>query len=179
MEEWIIYTKKNQKLLKKSRLYAVESWIILLIGSLSIFWMGLQNSAQLILLSPLVTVSLFFSSLYIKKAYFFPSKNHIVIQGKTFTYKSGAISVFSIPVETIRSISYQEKGLKYGLAIDLMASLSEGLLLHHPTFSVKKMQKKGKKWGCDIFLPYFCEHTFQKIAQVLPAKEPAKCRASE
>lgn len=94
--------------------------------------------------------------------------NEIIISNdETLLFASKGKSLFTIPLKSIESMEYHEKGFHYGIGISLKKPVTEKIIVHDTWFNVHRYQKYSRKlFGFDLFLPYFSERTFQQIKEL-------------
>lgn len=93
----------------------------------------------------------------------------IVAVGDThFQFFSDGILRFTVPRAAIESVSYYESGHEYG--IKLWGNFDIGRYQAH----------SRKRYGCDLFLPYFSRYAFQSLVDFQDLKRnPCPCSNGE
>ena len=73
--------------------------------------------------------------------------------------------VFAVSFESIKNLSYYEVGNQYGISLSLKRDCRgdfEGVSLIDSNFDLTKYQDScQKKYGCNLFLPYFSKRSFE------------------
>jgi hypothetical protein len=76
--------------------------------------------------------------------------------------------ILSIPLCAIEKTLYIEKEHLYGIGIVLKHPPPERVVVHDPSFQMVKYQRKSqKRYGCDLFIPYFSRRSYSDLVEVL------------
>jgi hypothetical protein len=95
-----------------------------------------------------------------------------LIDEKTLIYEHLGKQTLSIPLQTIESASYQEDPSNYGICIFLESRPEEKIIVQDPRFAYERYQNESRKrYGCDLFFPYFSKRGFDKLIGSIPDKE--------
>lgn len=90
----------------------------------------------------------------------------IIFPDKGLTYLLKGESILTIPLSSIQRFSYVEKEHEYGIGIHLKESLPEKVIIHNPKFAALAFQKNSHdQYGCDLFFPYFTEHSYRSLME--------------
>lgn len=88
----------------------------------------------------------------------------IAIENKALQYLSNGKTLFTMPLKSVREIKYFERGNEYGIAIQLRHPPTEKIRVQDVRFDFDDFQKNSRKrYGCDLFLPYFSERSFNTL----------------
>jgi len=91
--------------------------------------------------------------------------NEIVIKDDdSFMFCHERKPTFSVPFASVEKMEYIKKGSIYGIGIFLKDNLEKKLIIYNSGFDARKYQASCKyKYGCDLFLPYFSERSFEDL----------------
>ena len=71
---------------------------------------------------------------------------------------------FTLPINSIDKIGYKDSDINYGIGIWLRQPVPEKIIVHDRTFNMPQYQLDSKKkFGCDLFLPYFSKSSFEEM----------------
>lgn len=88
------------------------------------------------------------------------SKPHeLAFDGKSYIFAKKGSPLFSIPKENIGSLSYFEKELTYGIAIQLVGNVDLLQKFDLPSFVTDSRMRAE----CDLFLPYFTKSSLELL----------------
>ena len=83
-------------------------------------------------------------------------------------YAKQSTPIFTIPRSTIDKVFYIDKPKNYGICIGIKSPTPEKVRVHNPGFNFQAFRKSSiHTYGCDIFLPWFSERTFQELQEYL------------
>lgn len=91
------------------------------------------------------------------------SKEALVLTKKNRAY-------FLLPSALIESIKFVKSSKEYGLALWLNVPWKEYLFLQRDPNMLRKLHKKGEKYGADLFFPFFTQNGGEMIQKVLSSK---------
>ena len=79
-------------------------------------------------------------------------------------FSCGGKALLSIPIGSIESMKYDEKGLIYGIGIVLKNPVPHKVMIQDPSFNmIRFLDWSRKQHGCDLFLSYFSRRSFQSL----------------
>ncbi|MFZ0565073.1 MAG: hypothetical protein WAM28_02660 [Chlamydiales bacterium] len=104
-----------------------------------------------------------------KKLYRVQCKPHeLSYDGESFIFLERGKPLFKIPEASIQKIAYLEKNNLYGLAIWLKHPIVEKVRVLQPHFDIEAFTRDSatRFEGCDLFLPYFTQRSWQNMESV-------------
>lgn len=81
----------------------------------------------------------------------------VVVNERELVFFKQGKKTFTIPLESIDSISYCHSGDLYGIGIVIKKNPQKKVIIHSRLFD-------RKRFGCDLFLPYFSERSCREIS---------------
>lgn len=79
-------------------------------------------------------------------------------------YGKQDLPILTIPLQSIDTSFFIDKKNIYGIGIVLHSHPQEKIRIHQVSFNFKTLQTSSlRKYGCDIFLPYFSERSFNEL----------------
>jgi hypothetical protein len=94
-------------------------------------------------------------------------------------FKVKGTTLFSVPCVSLTKMSYIEKGSDYGIAFWFSNSSFKNVLIYSHKVKLDDLQSESKKkYGCDIFLPYFSKRSYTEMVEFLIA-ETTNAESSE
>lgn len=82
--------------------------------------------------------------------------------------------LFSIPIDAIVKTEYRDSDSLYGIAMWLTPQAD--IQTHRPTTcSQHYMKEIRRKYQCDLFLPYFSAHTYERFMELVEESSPEHC----
>lgn len=109
-----------------------------------------------------------------------PNELHL-LDDRTIRYDHMGKKTMTIPLSALERVEYLERDGIYGIKLYLKKSPEKKLIVHDPRFSINRFENASrKKYGCDLFLPYFSKRGFSTaFSNVSGFKHPpAQDRAS-
>lgn len=86
---------------------------------------------------------------------------------KWLHFAKGTSQQFGIPLCSLERIDYIEKKHDYGIGITLKEPLPKKLVVYINHFSLMDFRRKSlKRYGCDLFLPYFSNRSYQELLEI-------------
>lgn len=77
-------------------------------------------------------------------------------------------TTLSIPLATVQKIFFLEETQIYGIGINFKSVIKEKIIVHQPLFKIENyIQYSQKKFGCDLFLPFFTQRSFKELNDYL------------
>lgn len=83
---------------------------------------------------------------------------------KALVYAKKSIPILSIPLPSIEKFFFLQKPHIYGICISTYAHPPEKIRIHLHSVDFARMRQSAlRNYGCDIFLPFFSQRTFQEL----------------
>ena len=96
----------------------------------------------------------------------------LAVQEEGFTLFLKDKPTFSVPIAMISKISYLESGNQYGIGCWIDKDREDKIQIHQPGFDMGRFHRAARKrFGCDLFLPYFSQHTCKELEEVINPTE--------
>lgn len=94
-----------------------------------------------------------------------------VDQNLMFTFRSKGKPVLSTSSRTFSKIEYMDQGDIYGLALWFAQPRIHHIFLYNDKMNIEDLQiPSRKKYGCDLFLPYFSKRACQALLEFIEAE---------
>ena len=121
---------------------------------------------------------LFFASLGLITWSMLPYKQLVQLENKPdelwlntkgdIVYAKKGIPTFTVPQNSLEKMFFIQKTNEYGICLSIKQHPREKVRIHNPNFDYATINHKNlRKYGCDIFLPFFSERTFKDLQDTL------------
>lgn len=101
---------------------------------------------------------------YRRITYLEKNPHKIEIGNKSFLFAQHGKPSFTVPTISVKKITYIDRGNDYGIGVTLKTPVSQKIYVHDQSFNMEKYQGMSRsKYGCDLYLPYFSERSFERM----------------
>lgn len=96
--------------------------------------------------------------------------SELIIDGAYLQHVALGKQQLSLPMDSVARIDYFEKDSEYGVALWLKEKGEGAVIVHAPRLDAASLlQKSRKKYGCDLFFPYFSRRAYTRLALYSPS----------
>lgn len=94
--------------------------------------------------------------------------HEIILNENSLQFAATGNSSFTVPYTAIREVNYIAKGGIYGIGIFLTEDIKEKVCVHDTNLHIGAYQEDSKaRFGCDLYLPYFHQKSFNKLKAII------------
>lgn len=99
----------------------------------------------------------------------------LIPENTHFLFKMKGKPIFSIPYASIDHSSFVDNRWNYGIALWIKPNTTSPVIIHSPNIDINRLRNKNqKKYGCDLFLPFFTQRSFAEFKEIYaePTESP-------
>ncbi len=102
------------------------------------------------------------------------SPHKLLITERDCTVENDKSALYSIPLISINTVQFIQKGSVYGIALTFHKPIREKICVHSPQFDIAKLQSEAhRRFDCDLFLAFYPKEACAELTSLIE-----ECHAS-